>query len=203
MLGELTGSRTALSTGQGPRRGQARPAATQLDVPVRKHATQTHQAVLMGPACKPPSPPPSASAGLAESSAWAVLFSLPQGWWQCYCVCFHIPEQAGATLTSTLPPPRPETGGWLAGLLRRSPVTGPRVGLPCCPPCWDSGAYGALGVPHQHPRALPRFTSGILQEGRGPGSLAGRGQAPVPPPSRGPGPSVTTVLSGQRLPVLN
>lgn len=58
MLGELTGSRTALSTGQGPRRGQARPAATQLDVPVRKHATQTHQAVLMGPACKPPSPLP-------------------------------------------------------------------------------------------------------------------------------------------------
>lgn len=54
-----------------------------------------------------------------------------------------------------------------------------------------------------HPRALSRFTSGILQEGCGPGSLAGRGQAPVPPPSRGLGPSVTTVLSGQRLPVLN
>lgn len=118
MLGELTGSRTALSTGQGPKRG---PAATQLLVPViqtyvLKHATQTHKAVLMGPAWSP-LPTSHCERRAPGSSAWAVLFSLPQGWWQCYCVCFHIPEQAGATLTSTPTPTEPRdwrVTGWAA-----------------------------------------------------------------------------------------
>lgn len=149
-----------------------------------------------------PSPTAPASAGLAESSALGSFVFSPTGWWQCDCVCFHIPEQAGATLTSTLPPPRPETRmtGWAAAAGAQGQARG--GGLPCTRPAETQGPVVPEGPPptSQGPASLYLWHPA---GGLWPGSLAGRGQAPAPPPRRGPGPSGTSVPSGQRRPVLN
>ena len=97
------------------------------------------------------------------------------------CVCFHIPEQAGATPTRTGP-----SGGVHRLEPGRSPARRPRVCPASTLPARAQRSPTPRASPHPQARASPHFTSSILQQGSGAGA-GGQGPGPGPPPSRSPG----------------